>query len=81
MVKIGRTGLKYTKMFLKGSAILGPLLFNNYVNRMKVDNQITENCEVIQYADDTKIFSASTKEKELFKISRRKTSNVEKLFS
>ena len=45
--------------------ILGPLLFNIHVNRMK--ETITENCELIQYSDDTMIFSANTNEKEALK--------------
>ena len=38
------------------------MLLNIYVNRMK--ETITEKCELIQYADDTIIFSANTNEKE-----------------
>ena len=45
--------------------ILGPLLFNIYVNRRK--EFMTEKCGLIQYADDTMIFSANTNEKEALK--------------
>ena len=36
--------------------VLGPLLFNIYVNDMQ--QTVTENCSLIQYADDTMIFSS-----------------------
>ena len=45
--------------------ISGPLLFNNYVNRMK--EYITEKCELTQYADVTMFFSAKTNGKEALK--------------
>ena len=45
--------------------ILGPLLLNIYVNRMK--EFITEKRELIQYADDAMTFSANTNEKEALK--------------
>ena len=52
MVKIGRTDwIKIYQDVPQGTILGGPLLFNNYVNRMK--ETITENCEVIQDADDT----------------------------
>ena len=54
--------------------ILGPLLFNIYVNRMK--EMITKKCELIEYADDTMIFSANTNEKEALKNLEEK---IEKL--
>ena len=37
--------------------VLGPLLFNNYVNDLR--DQIDKNCEVVQYADDTLLLASS----------------------
>ena len=37
--------------------VLGPLLFNNYVNDLRY--QIDKNCEVVQYADDTLLLASS----------------------
>ena len=58
--------------------ILGPLLFNIYVNRMK--EYITEKCELIQYADDTMIFSANTNEKKALKNLEENIKKVKKFF-
>ena len=38
--------------------ILGPLLFNLYINDLRTN--IPENCEIIQYADDTMLFTADS---------------------
>ena len=58
--------------------ILGPLLFNIYVNRMK--EFITEKCELIQYADDTMIFSANTNEKEALKNLEENIKKIKNFF-
>ena len=38
--------------------ILGPLLFNLYIKDLRTN--IPENCEIIQYADDTMLFTADS---------------------
>ena len=54
--------------------ILGPLLFNLYVN--DIDNFIEKDCHIIQYADDTMIFA---EHKEVKEGTEKIQKNIEKL--
>ena len=58
MVKLSTCNSDWIKLYqsVPQGTVLGPLLFNIYVNDMQ--QSVMENCNLIQYADDTMIFSS-----------------------
>lgn len=44
-------------------SVLSPLLFNLYIN--KLNKQITHNCRVLQFADDTVLYTRGDKIEEI----------------
>ena len=59
--------------------ILGPLLFNFYIN--DITKYISEECRIIQYADDCFIYSANPKPDIAFEILQICHENLEKFFA
>ena len=58
--------------------VLGPLLFNIYVNERQ--RTVTENCSLIQYADDTMIFPSHSDAKQAFEKLNTNVKNLIEFF-
>ena len=59
--------------------VLGPLLFNIYINNLR--DQIDKNCEVVQYADDTLLLASAPIQQEFKTILEKKVILLTKYFT
>ena len=58
--------------------VLGPLLFNLYVN--EIQERLNESCTLVQYADDCMVFSSSMNSEDALNRLEKSLSNLTEFF-